>query len=78
MKILVGKSSVKVGRKNNFRPTTGNESSDEISNGNWKREVDFSKSKILVVKSTIFPRRNIRKFTWISPDGQTIKMTIFL
>jgi len=28
-------------------------------------------SKNLVVKSTLFPHRNIYKYTWTSPDGQT-------
>ena len=27
--------------------------------------------KILIVKSTMFPHRNFRKYTWTSPDGKT-------
>jgi hypothetical protein len=35
------------------------------------RIVNFAISKNLTVKSTIFPHRNIYKFTWTSPDGKT-------
>ena len=41
------------------------------SNDNGVRLVNFAKSKNLVVKSTIFPHRNIHKYTWTSPDGKT-------
>jgi hypothetical protein len=33
--------------------------------------VNFATSKNLDVKSTMFPHRNIHKYTWTSPDGQT-------
>jgi hypothetical protein len=33
--------------------------------------VKFAISKNLIVKSTMFPRGNIKKFTWTSPDGRT-------
>jgi hypothetical protein len=35
------------------------------------RVVNFATSKNLVVKSTMFPHRNIHKYTWTSPDGNT-------
>jgi hypothetical protein len=47
-----------------------NESPHHYSNDNGIRKVNFTTSKNLVVKST-FPHRNIRKYTWKSPDGQT-------
>jgi len=31
----------------------------------------FATSQNLVVKSTMFPHRNIHKYTWTSPDGKT-------
>jgi hypothetical protein len=60
-----------VGRKDTFKPTIGNESSHEISNDKGVRVVNFATSKNLVVNSTMFPHRNIHKYTWTSPDGQT-------
>jgi hypothetical protein len=71
MKILLGDSNAKVGREDIFRPTIGNESWHENSNDNGVRIVNFAASKNLIVKSTMFPHRNIHKFTWISPDGKT-------
>jgi hypothetical protein len=71
MKILLGDFNAKVGRKNSFKPTIGNESSHEISNDNGVRVVNFTTSKNLVVKSTMFPHRSIHKYNWTSPDGQT-------
>jgi hypothetical protein len=59
-----------VGRDDIFKPTIGNESLNQDSNDNGVRIVNFATSKILVVKSTMFPHRNIHKYNWISPDGK--------
>ena len=59
-----------MGRENIFKPTIGIESLHQESNDNGVRIVNFDTSKNLV-KSTMFPRRNIHKCTWTSPDGQT-------
>jgi hypothetical protein len=56
MNNLLGDFNAKVGRKDIF---------------NGVRVVNFATSKNLTVKSTIFPHRNIHKFTWTSPDGRT-------
>ena len=61
----------KVGRENIFKPTIGKESLHQDSNDNGVRIVNFGTSKNLVVKSTMFPHRNIHKYTWTSPDGQS-------
>jgi hypothetical protein len=71
VKILFGDLNAKVGRENIFKPTTGNESLLEISNDNGIRVVNCATSKNLIVKSTMFPHRNIHKHTWTSPDGDT-------
>jgi hypothetical protein len=73
MKILLGDFNAKVGRKNIFKPTIGNDSVHQDSNDNGVRIVNFSTYKKLFVKSTMFPNRNIHKCTWTSPDGQTHK-----
>ena len=54
-----------------FKPTIGNESLHQDSNDNGARIVNFATSKNLFVKSTMFPHRNIHKYTWTSPDGKT-------
>jgi hypothetical protein len=40
-------------------------------NDNGVRAVNFAKFKNLNVKITLFPRRNINKFTWTTPGGKT-------
>jgi hypothetical protein len=40
----------------------------EISNDNGVRVVNFATSKNIIVKSMMFPRRNIHKFTWTSDE----------
>jgi hypothetical protein len=71
MKILLGDVSAKVGREEIFKPTIRNESLHEINNDNGVRLVNFATSKNLRVKSTMFPHRNIHKYTSTSPDGKT-------
>jgi len=71
MKILLGDFNAKVGRENIFKPTIGNKSLHQESNDSGVRIVNFATSKNLVVKSRMFPHRNIHKYTWTSPDGKT-------
>jgi hypothetical protein len=61
-----------VGRENIFKPTIGNESLHQDSNDNGVRIVNFATTKNLVVKRTMFQHRNIRKYTWTSPDEQNL------
>jgi len=49
--------------ENIFKPTIGNDSLHQDGNDNGVRIVKFATSKHLVVKSTLFPRRDIRKYT---------------
>jgi endonuclease/exonuclease/phosphatase family metal-dependent hydrolase len=70
-KILLGDFDAKVGREDIFKPTIGNESLHEISIDNGVRLVNFATSENLRAKSTIFPHRNIHKYTWTSPDRKT-------
>jgi hypothetical protein len=71
MKILLGDFSAKVGRENIFKPTIGKDSLHEISNGSGVRVVNFTTSKNLTAKSTMFPHRKIHKYAWTSPERKT-------
>jgi len=61
MKMLLGDLNAKVERENIFKPTIGQESLHQERNVNRIRLVKFETSKNLVVKSTVFPHRNIHK-----------------
>jgi endonuclease/exonuclease/phosphatase family metal-dependent hydrolase len=71
MEILLGDFNAKVDREDIFKKKIGNESLHEISNDNGVRVVNFTSSKNLTVKSTMFPHSNTHKYTWTSPDGKT-------
>jgi hypothetical protein len=71
MKILLWEFDTKVGKEDIFKPKTKNESLYKISDNNGLRVVKFAPPKTITVKSTMFPHRNIHKFTWTSPDGET-------
>ena len=71
MKILLGDFNARVGRENIFKPTRGNVSLHQNSSNNRVRIVNLATSKSLVVKSTVFPLRNIQKFTLTAPDWKT-------
>jgi len=71
MKNLLGDFNANVGKRVLLKPTIGQESLHQDSDDNGVRQVNFATSKYLVVKSTIFPHRNIHKYTWTSPDGKT-------
>jgi hypothetical protein len=65
IKIVLEDFSANVGREEIFKPTVAKERLHGI------RVVNSGISKNLFVKSTMFPHRNINKFTWTSPDGKT-------
>ena len=70
MKILLEDFNAEVGRENIFKPTIGNDSLHQNSNDDGVRIVNFVTLKNLVVKSTTYPHRDIRKYNWTSPDGK--------
>ena len=70
MGVLLGDFNAKVGRENIFKPTIGNDSLHQDSNDNGVRIVKIATSKKEVLKSKMFPHRNIHKHTWTSPDGK--------
>jgi hypothetical protein len=69
MKMLLGDFIAKVGREDIYKPKIRNENLHEISNR--VGVVNFATSKNRTVNSTIFPHRNIHKFTLKSSDGKT-------
>jgi hypothetical protein len=71
MKILLGDFNAKVGKEDIFILAIWNESLHEISVDNGVRLENVATSENLRVKSTMFPHRNIYKYTWTSPDGKT-------
>lgn len=71
IKILLGDFNAKIGREEHYYQTIGNNSLHETSNDNGMRVIDFATTRNLVCRSTWFPRKNIHKATWISPDGST-------
>jgi exonuclease III len=68
---LLGDFNSKIGREDIFKPKIWNERLHEISNDNGVRLTNFATSKNLRFKSTMFPHRNIYKYTWTSPDEKT-------
>ena len=69
--IILGDFYAKVGRKNIFKTTTGNESLHQDRNDNGVRTVNFATSKYLIVKAMMFQHLYIHKYTWTSLDGKT-------
>jgi hypothetical protein len=69
IKILLGDFNAKLWRDVIFKPTIGNEGLRQDIKDGGVRTVNLAISKNLVLKSMMFPRRNIRKYTWTSPDG---------
>ncbi|CAG4947208.1 unnamed protein product [Colias eurytheme] len=71
-KIVVGDFNAKIGREDIFMPTIGKHSKHNTTNDNGVRLISFASSKGMVVKSTMFPHKEIYKGTWKSPDGKTV------
>ena len=59
MKIILGVFEAKVGRENIFKLSIGNESLHQDSNVIGVRIVNFATSKNPVVKSAMFPHRDV-------------------
>jgi hypothetical protein len=71
MKMPLANFNAKGGREDIFKPTIWNESLHEIGNDNGVRVVNFVAYENSTVKSTMFPHRNIHKYTWLSPGWKT-------
>ncbi|KAL4142514.1 hypothetical protein QTP88_004958 [Uroleucon formosanum] len=71
IKIFLGDFNAKIGRETMYRPTICKESLHEYSNDNGTRLINMAMSKKLVISSTYFPRKDIHKHTWVSPNELT-------
>jgi len=72
---MLGDFNAKLRREEILKSIIGNESLHQDSNDNGVRTVKFDTSKNLDLKSTIFPHRNIHKYSRTSPDGKNRKQT---
>jgi hypothetical protein len=70
-KFLIGDFNAKVGRMYFFKPTIGNDSLHQNGHDNGIGTVNFATLEEIIVKSTMFPHRNIHNYNWIFPDGKT-------
>ncbi|XP_038121116.1 uncharacterized protein LOC119770397 [Culex quinquefasciatus] len=71
VRIIIGDMNARFGREEMFRPTIGPESLHAATNDNGQRCIDFAASRGMVVRITYFPRKDIHKATWTSPDQRT-------
>jgi len=70
IKIIMGDANAKIGKEDIWISVAGKESLHEVSNDNGTRLLSLAVAGDLKVKSTAFPRKNIHKATWISPNGE--------
>ena len=72
---MLGDFNAKLGKENIFKLTIGNDSLRQANNDNGVRIVNYATSKNLIVEITMFPHRNINKYTWTSTDRKTQNQT---
>ncbi|CAL1685092.1 unnamed protein product [Lasius platythorax] len=70
IKILIGDLNAKIGKELTHREIIGKHSLHNESNDNGYRVINFAASRNMIVASTRFPRRDIHKWTWRTPDGK--------
>lgn len=77
VKIIVGDLNAQIGRDSSLRIAIGQESLHMMSYDNGLRAINFAVLKDLVISSKFFPRKDVYKQTWISPNITT-KSQIYL
>jgi len=63
--------NAKLGHEEGYRQTIGRENLHSMSKDNGTRFVKFTASRDIIISSIYFPRKDIHKQTWVSPDGKT-------
>ena len=71
VKIVIGDMNARIGREEMYKPVIGPNSLHTVTNNNGQRCINFAASRGMVVRSTFFPRKNIHKVTWTSPNQRT-------
>lgn len=69
VKILIGDLNAQVGQI--FSECTGTHVLRTTTNENGRRLVDLCTDESLIIGGTLYPHKDIHKYTWTSPDGRT-------
>lgn len=72
IKIVLGDFYAKLGREIFYRNVIVNHSLHENTDYNGAKLIDFAVGNGLVIKSTMLPKKDIHKYTWLSSDGRYI------
>lgn len=76
VKLIIGDMNAQIGREELYEPVIGPNSLHAATNGNGQMCVNFAAFLGMVVRSTFFPRKDIHKATWRSPDQQFLSNQI--
>ncbi|KMQ85216.1 craniofacial development protein 2-like protein, partial [Lasius niger] len=71
IKLVIGDFNAKIGREPAYKKIIDSHGLHAESNDNGTRVIYFAGSRGMVVMSTQFPRKNIHKWTWTSPDDRS-------
>lgn len=71
VKIVIGNLNAKIEREAHHQRQTGLHSLHTENNDSGLRVIDFAAGRDMVVGSTMFLRKDIYKYTWISHDQET-------
>ena len=75
VKTVLSDFNGKIRRLTCYKNVNGNYILHVNMNDNDSKLIDFAIGKGLMIKSTMFPRKDIHKYTWVSLDGRYIVKT---